>query len=411
MLIFCEECGQKLDIFDKDGVGKIERYKCEGCGETLTVRKDRQTASLFSPERGEGRGGKGPDGASKAAAGSRVLVVDDSGIIRKALGRILEGGNILKVVGEAVNGEEALELIPQLDPDVVTLDINMPVMDGLTTLKHMMIKSPKPAVMISTLTLEGASVTFDALKYGAVDFIPKPSQLNGKELEEQKANIVRKVALAARVETGAIRFLRSGGKAEGDLELPMRPPEAIFCLGSSEGGYSTLLKIVPGLRPDLPVAVLAVLYAEPTYVDAFARYLDDHSPMKVRRAKDKQGLLAGYCYLASGEEYLTMENRKGRFFLRVTPNPFPGRRGAINMLMMTVAEAFGEKSAGAVLSGMGEDGVEGLREIVRQGGIGIVQDPRTCLCKDMVLSVLKSLRIDRITPDHQIAAVLNGLMK
>jgi two-component system, chemotaxis family, protein-glutamate methylesterase/glutaminase len=403
MFIFCEECGKKMNLNSRQEHSNHQNIQCTVCGETLKVCKNIQTTDS---ELSESKN-KVNNSMIESFDGSKVLLVDDSPMIRRVIRRILEDSKALEVVGEAANGAEALELIPLLNPDVVTLDINMPVMDGLTTLKHMMIKNPRPTVMISTLTREGASVTFDALKYGAIDFITKPSQRNGKKIIEQQENIVRKVSLAANVETGEIRYLRSPAGTNSIFPAKKPASEHIFTVGASEGGYSTLLKIVPLLRPDIPAAVLVVLYAEPVYVDAFVRYLNDHSLIRVKRAKDREPLFEGNCYIASGNEYLTLEKLNGKYFLQLNPNPFPNRKGAINMLMMSAAENFGKKAVGAILSGEGNDGIEGLREILRQGGQGLVQDPKTCLYKDMVLSVLKNLRIDRVVPDREMANEFN----
>jgi two-component system, chemotaxis family, protein-glutamate methylesterase/glutaminase len=404
MFIFCEECGKKMTVnAARQEHSKYHKFQCAACGEILRAGDNNQAINIKSSDHKN----RFDHSEKEFFQNTKVLLVDDSPMIRGVIRKILENSNTLKVVGEASNGAEALDLIPRLNPDVITLDINMPVMDGLTTLKHMMIKSPKPAVMISTLTREGAFVTFDALKYGAIDFITKPSQINGKKIIEQQENIVRKVSLAANVETGEIRYLRSPAGTPPTLRAKKTVSKHIFTIGASEGGYSTLLKIVPLLRPDIPAAVLVVLYAEPVYVDAFVRYLNDHSMILVKRAKDREPLFEGTCYIASGHEYLTVEDLNGKYFLQVNPNPFPNRKGAINMLMMSVAENFGPKAVGAILSGEGDDGIEGLREILRQGGQGLVQDPKTCLYKDMVLSVLKNLRIDRVVPDREIANEFN----
>ncbi len=406
MLIFCEECGEKMDIILDQKNATPRHLRCPGCGELLTVKNNIQTASLESPEENL------PDSlqfekGNQPLKRQKVLIVDDSLLIRRAIRRIFEGNNRLEVVGEAANGAQALDLISQVNPDVVTLDVNMPVMDGLTTLKHMMIKTPKPAVMISTLTREGASITFDALKYGAVDFIPKPSQTSGKSLEKQHETIIRKVSLAARVETRAIQYLRSvecEKKSENAL-----PAKRLFALGASEGGYSSLLKIIPLLSPEIRTAFLVILYAEPMYVDAFARYLNEHSRISVLNAKNGDLIEGGTCYLCSGEEYLTVEKSGSSYRLQVSPNPFPNRRGTINMLMMSVAETLTDKSGGAILSGSGFDGLEGLREILRQGGTGIVQHPKTCLCKEMPVFVLNNLSINNIIPDRDIADKINEM--
>ena len=337
----------------------------------------------------------------------RLLIVDDSRLIRRAICNVFEADDTVQVAGEAKNGAEALEMIPRVDPSVVTLDINMPVMDGLTALKHIMIKSPKPTVMFSTLTQEGADVTFDALKYGAIDFIPKPSTLHGADIEKQHRNIIRKVTLASGVEIEGVRYLRPKPKSGTPMIIfcedcggknIIHPGEAkkktvqcracnktivlsnqktvdvrsmdcnyIFAMGACEGGYGALLKIIPGLPSNFPAAFLVVLYEESVYVDAFARYLADHSSFGVKRATDGEPINGGVCYLASGEEYTTINSINNRQCLRVHPAPFSTRRGSINMLMFSVAEAMKEHAVGVILSGSGNDGLEGLGEILRVG--------------------------------------------
>ena len=223
----------------------------------------------------------------------KLLIVDDSKMMRKAIRQIFEADDQIQVAGEAANGEVALEIIPQIDPDVVTMDINMPVMDGLTTLKHIMIESPKPTVMVSTLTQEGASVTFDALKFGAVDFVSKPSKLDESKLEGQEDTVARKVTLAAQVEIEAIRYIRDVPKGESSGLSGQVACDRFIAMGAAEGGYGALLKVVPHLRSELPAAYLAVIHAASQHVDAFSRYLDNSSSIKVKRAIDGLPLEGG----------------------------------------------------------------------------------------------------------------------
>ncbi len=343
----------------------------------------------------------------------KLLIVDDSKMMRKAIRAVFSADDRIEVAGEAADGEAALEIIPQIDPDVVTMDVNMPVMDGLTTLKHMMIETPKPTVMLSTLTLEGASVTFDALKFGAVDFVPKPSKLDESKLEGQEETVVRKVALAAQVEIEAIRYIKDSPKGES-----AGPREQVACnhfiaMGAAEGGYGALLKIVPHLRPELPAAYLAVLYAASQHVDAFARYLDNYSSVRVKRAADGLPVEGGVCYLGAGEEYVTVQSRNGNLFLLVHPAPFKSiseRRGSINMMMFSAAEVMGSRAAGIVLSGSGDDGAEGLAEIIRSGGSTLVQDPKSCLYKEMAKSALNRCEPDHVIPDMTIASTVNRFL-
>lgn len=396
-----------MDVRVHDNHSKNQKFRCTACGEFIRIYEDMQTAILPPFQEKTDKNNK----QLENGAFEKVLIVDDSPMIRHAIRDILESKRSLKVVGEAANGVEALNLIPRFDPDVITMDINMPIMDGLTTLKHMMIKHPKPVVMISTLTREGASITFDALKLGAVDFITKPSRLNEKQLEKQREGIVQKVSMAAHVEIGEIRYLRSNAGVISGHEKSNGSVKSILTLGASEGGYSALLKIVPLLKASVSTAVLVVLYtSESVYVDAFTQYLDLHSMIHVKRAANHERLMGATCYVASGNEYLTLEKNQGNIFMQVNANPFPDRRGAINMMMISAAEKFGKNTIGAVLSGAGNDGVEGLREILRQGGMGLVQDPATCLCKDMAISVMKNLHIDGVLPDRKMANELNRVL-
>ncbi len=337
----------------------------------------------------------------------KLLIVDDSKLIRRAVSNIFKAQDNFQVVGEAGNGKEALDMLAGLNPDVVTLDINMPVMDGLTTLKHIMIKSPRPTVMLSSLTQEGSTETFDALKYGAIDFIPKPSRTNGDSIGEQELNIVKKIKLAAEVEIESVQYIRSIPK-----EISEKRPDGIECkgliaMGASEGGYGALLKIIPQIIPDLPAALLVVIYADSKHVDAFAGYLDSHSFVKVRRAKDGEGIKGGVCYLCSGEEYVTIHSSDNKYNLQISPSPFAERRGSINMLMFSVAEAMGMRAAGVILSGSGEDGAEGLAEVIRAGGTAIVQVPKTCLYKEMARTAMDRCEADLVISDVKIASAIN----
>ena len=343
----------------------------------------------------------------------KLLIVDDSKMMRKAIREIFAADDRIQVVGEAADGEAALEIIPQIDPDVVTMDVNMPVMDGLTTLKHMMIETPTPTVMLSTLTLEGASVTFDALKFGAVDFVPKPSKMDESKLEGQEENVVRKVALAAQVEIKAIQYIRDFPKGESAGPNGPIACHHLIAMGAAEGGYGALLKIVPRLRPDLPAAYLTVLYAASQHVDAFTRYLDNYSSVRIKRAVDGLPVEGGVCYMGAGEEYVTVQSRDGNLFLQVHAAPFKSiseRRGSINMMMFSAAEVMGSRAAGIVLSGSGHDGAEGLAEIIRTGGTAVIQDPKSCLYKEMAKSALNRCEADHVISDIRIASAANNFL-
>ena len=337
----------------------------------------------------------------------KLLIVDDSRIMRKAIANIFDEDDRVQVVGEAEDGAEAMEMLSQINADVVTLDVEMPIMDGLTTLKHMMVENPTPTVMISTLTHEGTSVTFDALKYGAVDFIPKPSSISGKDLQKQSREISRKVTLAAAVDINSVKYIRAVRKV---TRKSLKTPECknIIAIGAAEGGYGALLKIIPQLPADFPATCLIVLHTEAIHVDAFVRYLNDHSAMKIKRACDGEPVKGGVCYIGPGEEYLTIRKIDNRPVVFANPAPFAARR-AVNMLMFSVAETMRNQSIGLILSGSGPDGNEGMAEIHRVGGIAIAQDPKNCMYSEMSKAALDCCDVDQVLSDTDIAEALIDL--
>lgn len=339
----------------------------------------------------------------------RLLIVDDSSLFRKLLSKMIAEDGSMEVAGMAGNGREALEKLETISPDVVVLDVNMPVMSGITALKHIMIKTPTPTVMFSSLTRAGATVTFDALKCGAVDFIEKPSSFNGESMADQRAAIRRKIQQAAEVKVGKIRVLRQRPPKAHAIPDAQGKPDYVFAVGASEGGMASLLRIIPSLDAGLPVSIITVLYEEPEHVAAFAAYLDEHSAFRVKKAEHGDFITRGTCYLASGKDYVTIvgsNSRKGHA-LRVAPSPFPGRRGSVNMLMFSLAEAFEQNAAGLLLSGAGTDGSEGLREIARLGGVTLAQDPETCLSEEMVRQALGESVVHFTYPDSRLAEKIN----
>ncbi len=339
----------------------------------------------------------------------RLFIIDDSRMMRKVIANVFADDESIEIVGEASNGKEALQILPQLNPDVVTLDVEMPVMDGITTLKHMMIQVPTPTVMVSAHTREGSVTTYDALKYGAVDFVAKPSNVGGLDLKEQAREISRKVHLAAEVELDAVKYIRAVQKKNNVKQSVRSNCETLVTIGAAEGGYGTLLKIIPQLPSDLPAAYLVMLHASPQHVDSFVDYLGTYCAVAVERATNNGPIEGGVCYLASGEEYLTVHESENGLVQHLSPAPFVSQRGAINMLMFSVAEAMRDHTLGIVLSGLGRDGGEGLEEIVRVGGSAIIQDPVSCLYKEMGQVALKGCPVAEVLPDSKIAHYLSRL--
>ncbi len=346
-----------------------------------------------------------------AKAAYKILVVDDSSLIRHAIVDSLNSSDDLEVIGQAASGTEALALIPQLKPDLVTLDIIMPGMNGLTTLKHIMIFHPVPVVMLSSLAQEGADITFDALRYGAIDFIAKPSKLDDETLKKQTAQIIQKIRLAARVKVSVIQYIRVKPKTHPEPVLPHNKScKHIVAMGVAEGGYGTLLKILLRLNPYPTTTYMVIFYETSNHVNGFIHYLNQYTAVKVERPQNNTLLEAGVCYISSGEEYVTVHGQPGELVSYVSPAPFSSRRGTIDMLMFSVAETVGRHSLGVVLSGDGTDGSEGLEEIVRVGGGAIIQAPVSCLYKSMALSALDMCEAEIVVADTEIAAEISRFL-
>ncbi len=337
----------------------------------------------------------------------KLLIVDDSALIRNAIKSVFEAEETITVAGEAANGAEALEIISEINPDVITLDINMPVMDGIRTLKNIMIRFPRPTIMCSTLTKEGAQTTFDALKLGALDFIHKPSRLKDMDIAIQNREIVKKVTLAADVDMGKVVFMRRPAGSKKRQESDERC-KRVVATGTSEGGYSSLLNFIPQLSPDLEAGVVVVLYSDPDHMDSFIHYLDRNSLVTVKRAVSGDIIQPGVCYIASGTEYTTVsqEDQNG-FKLNVELSPFPDQQRAVNMLMLSLADNLKKNAAGIILSGGGEDGAEGMEEIFKAGGETIVQDPASCLCSDMARASIHQCRSHLVLASRVIADKVN----
>lgn len=405
MIIFCEECGARNDL-DSDGLDhKAVAFACCQCAEMLVVS---------APSLGSGGcnilAGGMPDAAmQKARSPVTVLIVDDSAVLRKILKEIFYADGQLQVVGEAQHGLDALKRIPELKPDVVTLDVNMPVMDGLTAIKHIMIKSPTPVVMFSTLTGQGALETFEALRYGAVDFLQKPSSLLKEDLKSQQQLIVSRVKNAAHAGIGTIRYLRPvPPPARATASTGRETCRRVFAIGSSYGGYGSLLGLIPELDPALPVAYVCVLYATRSHVDAFARYLDGLSAVAVDRIRDGQRLCPGTCYLASVSETVAVNQPSNDPLLQFSVSRARQVDRAADELMSSLSMAMGQRVSGILLSGVGRDGIVGIGKILGGGGSAMVQAPETCLCGDAPATAIRKYGLSAVPPGARMAETIRA---
>lgn len=341
----------------------------------------------------------------------KLLIADDSKVMREAISEMFSHGSNIQVVAEATNGREAVEAAAMYKPDVITMDVAMPVMDGITALKHIMINTPTPTLMLSSLTLEGARVAFDALRFGAVDFISKPSALNDTALREQEAEIRSKIENVEAVELDAIKYIREMRMNQSQFtEIDENAkPTRVIAMGTSEGGYGALLKIIPHLSANVPFSYLVTMYATRENVDAFASYINQYSSVHVKRAAHDEILKPGVCYLNSGMDYMTVHHQADDYLLHVSPAPFASRKGAIDMLLFSCAEVVAENCIAVVLSGSGSDGAEGMEEVIRLGGRAIAQDQATALYKTMPTTAYERATGSIYVADKDIAASINGI--
>ncbi|MFZ5868358.1 MAG: chemotaxis protein CheB [Thermodesulfobacteriota bacterium] len=343
----------------------------------------------------------------------RVLVVDDSPLMIRQITTFLREAEGVQVVGHALDGEQALAKVAQLKPDVITLDVEMPRMNGITALKHIMVKYGIPTVMISALTTEGARITFDALKYGAVDVIAKPSRRADESLDAQKNDIVARVKRAAAIRIGRARYVRMPDQAvpaETNRE-PMDASSRLIGVAAGTGGYYSLLRIVPCLPSDFRHVLVAMVQLTPKYLDFYATYLAEHASIPVKFLRKDEVPLRGSCYLCSADDRVTFaEDDDGETALRVDPVGNDIRQeGTVDILFRSVAESFGGRSVGLVLSGAGREGAEGIHSIRSAGGTTVVQAVNNCLDPSMPLAVLEKGPVEKMLPDHEIAQFLTDL--
>ena len=350
---------------------------------------------------------------------TRVVVVDDSAFMRTALARMIGSEAGLEVVATACSGSEALDRIAALNPDVVTLDVEMPGLDGLQTLQHIMKRFPRPVIMVSSLTEKGAERTFNALAAGAFDYIPKQLSPESLDIFHIRADLVAKIHAAAqsRRSRNANVSAKKPPRAHSDLPLPASlTAPAIVAVGASTGGPKALQEILPLFPRDLPVPILIVQHMPAGFTAPFAQRLNSLCSVTVREASDGEPVQPGVVYIAPAGRHmrvkLSIDSRAtgsglstSRAVLSLDRQPKDCLHiPSVNILMNSVADAFKNLALGVILTGMGSDGAEGMQAIHRQGGFTIGQDQATCTVYGMP-KVCADLRIlSHVLPLKQIPA-------
>lgn len=349
----------------------------------------------------------------------KVLIVDDSAFMRKALTSMLQEDPEIKVVGTARDGLEALQMIQELKPDIVTMDVEMPRMDGITALKEIMSKNPVPVIMVSSLTTEGAKVTLEALELGAVDFIPKNLSELSVNIVKIKGMLIDKIKTIAR--RGVVRRGPSIRAPEPKVEVPkVEIPKArisserkvgIVSIGTSTGGPKALQEIIPKLPKDFPVPIVIAQHMPPNFTKPFAERLNQLSQLSVKEAEEGETIKAGMVYVAPGRGHMRLKRRGIETYITISDDREEFiYRPSVDALMLSVAECFPGRSLGVILTGMGNDGAKGAKKIKETGGRVFAQNEETCVVYGMPRAVVEAGIADKIVPLEEMAGeIINAV--
>jgi two-component system chemotaxis response regulator CheB len=335
----------------------------------------------------------------------RVLIVDDSAFMRAALSRMVSSDPGMCVVGTAGSGEEALQRLPALSPDVITLDVQMPGLDGLQTLCRIMSEFPRPVIMVSSVTLKDADITFQALSAGAFDYIPKRLSSTSLDILHLRDDLIAKIKAAAES--------RHTHEPHILLRKPSRPVAvaapvptsglSIVALGTSTGGPRALQDILPMLPADLPVPILIVQHMPPGFTAPFAQRLNNLCAVSVCEAAHGDVLRAGVVYIAPSGSHLIVDRIGSRTAICLSDQPANQLHiPSADVMMESVASAFHSMAMGIIMTGMGSDGAQGMNAIHRAGGLTLGQDERTCTVYGMPRSCAEMGILDRVVPLLQI---------
>jgi len=335
----------------------------------------------------------------------KVLIIDDSALVRQLLSSIFEKAAGIEVVGTAQDPLVARTKIKQLNPDVLTLDVEMPRMDGLTFLSNLMRLRPMPVVMVSSLTQKGADVTLDALALGAVDFVSKPAAL-GSGLEKYADEIIAKVRMAAGARVTAIKHHALAPSKGGDSHVEanqtadavlskkvgrshFRTTEKIVALGASTGGTEATAQVLAALPSGFPAIVISQHLPE-AFSASYADRLDRNCQMKVKLAEDGEQIIPGHVYLAPGERHLMVKRDGARYICRLHDGSRVNRhRPSVDVMFRSVAQNVGPNAIAVMLTGMGNDGAEGMKEMLDAGAYTLIQDEATSVVWGMPGSAYK----------------------
>ena len=340
----------------------------------------------------------------------KVLIVDDATFMVKAIREILESDSEIEVVGSAKNGLEALKMIKELRPDVITLDVDMPVMDGLKTVRHIMIESQVPVVMLSSLSEHG-DITFEAIRLGVVDFLPKPSGAISQDIHDVRQQIIDRVKIAASVTMKNIHRVKLNGAGEQDAlteRYGYQEMDYIVTIGTTLGGPNTVINLMTMLPSVLPVTIVVIQEIAPKILPAFARQFAEQTPWRVEAGEAGKELEQGVCYVCSNEMPMMVERNSKNVICLVEQ---PGDDQPLNTLFSSASNIFGANTIGVLLTGIGDDGTDGFSKIRDNAGVTIAQSTDTCVYPNLTQCAIENGNVDYIVDADSLAEKIKSVVE
>ncbi len=348
----------------------------------------------------------------------RVLVVDDSAFMRKTLSIVLSADPEIEVIDFANDGIEAVQKAKGLKPDIITLDIEMPKMDGLTALQKIMESAPTPVIMVSSLTSEGAEATLKALELGAVDFIPKEKSFISVDMKHVKNGLVTKVkTIVSQARLRKRLEILKSGKINSPKEpepvvsssrfLPKNDYKAI-AIGISTGGPMSLQKVIPKLSSRIDVPIFLVQHMPPKFTQSLANRLNSLSKLNVKEAEEGELVKGGFVYVAPGGYQMKLNGTNGNVKIHISENPSDVlHKPSVDVMLDSVINVYGNKTLGVIMTGMGHDGLEGIKKLKQLGGQCLAQDETSCVVYGMPKSIVDEGLADVVAPLDKFPQIIN----
>jgi two-component system, chemotaxis family, protein-glutamate methylesterase/glutaminase len=341
----------------------------------------------------------------------RVLVVDDSALMRKLIPQMIETDGSIHVVGTAMDGNFGLKKIAELKPQVVTLDLEMPGMDGLEMLKEVMRRHRLPVIVVSSHSTKGASVTLKALSLGAFDFVAKPADVTSR-MQESARELIAKIKAAAQsrgIQIAPAEELPQPVPRKKLTSVGTNPPTKVVAIGVSTGGPQSLQYVLSQLPPEFPGSILVVQHMPEGFTEMFARRLDECTALRVKEAQSGDVLHAGRVLICPGSRHLKVKRLPLGDVAVLSDEPrVNGHRPSADVLFKSVAEEFGPRALGLIMTGMGDDGANGMGVIKAAGGVTIAQSEQSCVVFGMPKAAIERGHVMRVVDLEAMAATLNA---